>query len=271
MEIPDREIDELLADIRQRSGYDFRGYVRTTLRRRLQKILTAEQLPDVCRLREKLGEDPTLLGRMMPLLSISVTEMFRDPEFFLALRLKLRGLLDSYPFIRVWHAGCSSGEEVYSMAILLEEEGLFSRARIYGTDMSPESLKRAREAVIPADKLVGYEENYRAAGGNGSLSDYFTVRYEHGLLAPRLRERLIFASHNLTNDQSFNEFHMIVCRNVLIYFERQMQERVHRLLYESLRVFGILALGTKETLRLSPHHLDYEPLDSGQKIYRRLR
>src|SRR5215218_8774541 len=220
------EIDLLLEGLFRQYGIDFRGYARSSLRRRVRAVLAAEPLATVSALQDRMLRDSACLGRLLLGLSVNVSAMFRDPRFFLAFRRKAVPLLRTYPFIRIWQAGCSMGEEVYSLAILLQEEGLYERCRIYATDMNEAVLKRAREGIYPLDVMQKYSANYIAAGGTGSLSDYYTAAYDHVMLRPALREHVVFSQHNLVSDGVFNEFNVILCRNVMIYFTAPLQERV---------------------------------------------
>jgi chemotaxis protein methyltransferase CheR len=197
--------------------------------------------------------------------------MFRDPTFFLAFREQVVPLLRTYPFTRIWVAGCSTGEEVYSLAILLQEEELYERTRIYATDINETVLERARGGVFPLDKMQEYTENYIRAGGKRSFSEYYLAKYEGALFERRLTENVVWAPHNLSQDSSFNTFHVILCRNVMIYFDRSLQTRVHTLFHESLERLGVLALGRKETIRFTGFEDRYEELDSAEKIYRKVR
>lgn len=201
-------------------------------------------------------------------LSVNVTAMFRDPSFYLALRHKVVPLLRTYPFTRIWHAGCSTGEEVYSLAILLGEEDLLQRTRIYATDINEVVLQRARAGIFPLERMQEYTQNYLSAGGKRSFSEYYTARYDGALFDPALLERVVFSQHNLVTDRSFAEFHVILCRNVLIYFDRDLQRRVLGLFHESLVPFGILGLGRQETLRFSRYEDRYEELNAAEKLYR---
>jgi chemotaxis protein methyltransferase CheR len=196
--------------------------------------------------------------------------MFRDPGFFAALRSTVVPTLRTYPFLRVWNAGCSTGEETYSLAILLREVGLYDRSRIYATDLNEAVLQSAAEGIFPIAKMQEYTENYLAAGGSRSFSDYYRVAYGGAQIDRSLTENIIFAQHNLVSDRSFNEFHLIVCRNVLIYFDRSLQDRVHGLFLDSLVSFGILALGRKESVRHTSRAEHYEVVDEGERIYRKL-
>jgi chemotaxis protein methyltransferase CheR len=211
------------------------------------------------------------MERFLLAVTVNVTSMFRDPGFFRSFRERVVPILRTYPFLRIWHAGCSTGEEVYSMAILLHEEGLYRRCRIYATDMNESVLVRAREGIFPLqDVETTYAGNYLDAGGAGSLSDYYTSGYGHALFRSSLRDNIIFSQHNLAQDGSFNEFNVILCRNVLIYFKKTLQNRVHQLFYQSLASFGILGLGSKESLQFTPHEKDFEQLEVGWRLYRRI-
>ncbi|HVW89612.1 MAG TPA: CheR family methyltransferase, partial [Gaiellaceae bacterium] len=197
--------------------------------------------------------------------------MFRDPTFYAALREKVVPLLRTYPFTRIWVAGCSTGEEVYSLAIMLTEEGLYERARIYATDINEAVLQRAQAGVFPIDKMRDYTENYIRAGGRRSFSEYYLAKYEGALFERTLTENVVWAPHNLVQDRAFNEFNLILCRNVMIYFDRPLQKRVHELFHESLERFGILALGHKESIRFTGFEDRYEELDAAERLYRKVR
>ena len=264
------EIDVLLEAIFRHYGFDFRSYAYSSLKRRLWKRIEAERLRTVSQLQDLVLHDANAMERLLLDLSVSVSAMFRDPNFYAAFRQKVIPMLRTYPFIRIWHAGCSTGEEVYSMAILLEEEGLYERARIYATDINEVVLNAARDGIYPLDRMQEYTQNYLKAGGKQSFSEYYTARYDHALFGPSLRRNVVFAQHNLVTDRSFSEFNVILCRNVMIYFDRKLQNRVHKLFYESLPVFGILALGNKESLALSEYENRYEAIDPRERIYRRV-
>jgi chemotaxis protein methyltransferase CheR len=210
------------------------------------------------------------MERLLRDLSINVTEMFRDPAFFRALREQVVPILRTYPYARVWNAGCSTGEETYSLAIVLEEAGLLDRTRIYATDMNDDVLARAQSGRFPLEKMRRYTENYQRAGGEGDFSRFYTVRGDEAEFSPALMDGAVFAQHNLAQDSSFNEFQLVVCRNVLIYFGRPLQERVHELFLESLSRFGVLALGHKESVVASVEDR-YDVLDPAEKLYRRKR
>ena len=265
------EIQLLLEGLYRQYGFDFRDYALASLKRRIWNTIRAERLTTVSGLQEKVLHDPGCLERFLLGLSVHVTAMFRDPSFYLAFRQKVVPLLRTYPFIRIWHAGCSTGEEVYSMAILLQEEGLYNRCRLYATDMSDMVLRKARAGIFPLESMQEYTQNYLQAGGKHSFSEYYTAAYDHALFRSSLKDNIVFSQHNLAIDGSFNEFNVILCRNVLIYFNPVLQERVHNLLYESLSRFGVLGLGRQESLKFTPHEQDYEALEKREKLYRRIR
>lgn len=264
------EIELLLEGIFRYYGFDFRNYALASLKRRIWNTIRSENLTSISTLQDKLLRDPACLKQFLLNLSVNVTAMFRDPSFYLAFRHKVVPLLRTYPFIRIWHAGCSTGEEVYSMAILLHEEGLYHRCRIYATDMNEIVLKRAKAGVFPLHLMQEYTHNYLKAGGTQSFSEYYTAAYDLALFRSSLRENVVFSQHNLASDASFNEFNVILCRNVLIYFNQTLQQRVHKLLYESLCKFGVLGLGRQESLKFTPHEAHYEEVENQENIYRRV-
>lgn len=264
------EIQLLLEGLFRYYGFDFRDYALASLKRRIWNTIRAEKLSSVSGLQEKVLHDPACLERFLLGLSVNVTAMFRDPSFYLAFRSKVVPLLRTYPFIRIWHAGCSTGEEVYSMAILMEEEGLYHRCRIYATDMNELVLRKAKAGIFSLELMQAYTQHYLRAGGKKSFSEYYTAAYENAIFRSSLKENIIFSQHNLATDGSFNEFNVIFCRNVMIYFNQTLQERVHKLLYESLSRFGVLGLGRQESLKFTPHEQHYEALDKREKLYRRI-
>jgi chemotaxis protein methyltransferase CheR len=265
------EIDLLLEAIHRRYSYDFRGYAVASLRRRLWHRVHGEGLQTLSGLQERLLHDPACMDRLLRDLSINVTEMFRDPGFYRALRERVFPLLRTYPFIRVWVAGCATGEEIYSLAIALREGGLLERTRIYATDINGAALQSARQGSFPLERMKRYTENYLAAGGSESFSSYYVADSDQARFDPTLAEGVVFAQHNLVTDGSFNEFHLIVCRNVMIYFGFDLQEEVLKLFGDSMARFGILVLGRKESIRRSPQAECYEPLDEAERIFRRRR
>lgn len=269
-ELEEIEIQLLLEGLYRYYGFDFRDYALASLKRRIANAMRAERLSSISALQEKILHDPACLERFLLGLSVHVTSMFRNPSFYLAFRNQVVPMLRTYPFIRIWHAGCSTGEEVYSMAILLEEEGLYHRCRIYATDMSEVVLRKAKAGIFPLDLMQEYTKLYLQAGGKRSFSEYYTAAYDNAIFRSSLKENIIFSQHNLATDRSFNEFNVIWCRNVLIYFNKSLQERVHKLLYESLSRLGILGLGRQESLKFTPHEHNYEALDKSEKLYRRI-
>jgi chemotaxis protein methyltransferase CheR len=265
------EIELLLEGVYRLYGCDFRNYALASLRRRVWNAVKTEGVRTISGLQEKILHDRECMERFLVQLSVSVTSVFRDPEFYLAMREKVVPFMKTHPFVRVWHAGCATGEEVYSMAIVLLEEGLYDKARIYATDMNEVVLSRARDGLIDVSSLAEYEANYRAAGGKAQLADYYTAKYDGAMFRSSLKKNIVFAEHNLVTDSSFNEFNIIFCRNVMIYFNPTLQERVHELLYASLRRLGVLALGRKESLKgATPHERHYEELDARERIYRKV-
>ncbi len=265
------EIELLLEAIYRRYGFDFRSYAYNSLRRRLWNRIQAEELPTVSALQASVLHDTAAMERLLHDLSVNVTTMFRDAGFYRAFRQEIVPLLRTYPFVRIWHAGCSTGEEVYSMAILLEEAELYERTRIYATDIDEAVLRQAKARIFPLEKMQEYTQNYQSAGGTRSFSEYYTALYDGAVFAPSLLRNVVFAQHNLATDRAFAEFNVVICRNVMIYFDRSLQNRVHHLFHESLATFGVLALGNKETLRFSDVEDRYEPIDAKQKIYRKVR
>jgi len=268
--VEDVELDLLLEAIQRVYGYDFRNYARASLRRRLWRRVTAEGRVSLAGLLETVLHDPQAMERLRIDLSVTVTSLFRDPLFFRALREQVLPVLGTYPFVRIWVAGCASGEEVYSLAILLREEGLADRVRLYATDVSDEILARAQQGRVPLEKMREYSSNYLEGGGHESLSHYYEVDGRWAVLDPTLRDGVVFARHNLATDGTFNEFHLVLCRNVLIYFDRTLQQRVHRLFDASLVPLGMLALGARESLVGSGLEDRYEPVDAEVRIYRRM-
>ncbi|WP_139491830.1 CheR family methyltransferase [Brevibacillus dissolubilis] len=265
------EIELLLEGIYRYYGFDFRNYAVSSIRRRIWHRIRAERLTSISGLQERVLHDARVMEQLLADFSINVTEMFRDPGFFLAFRQKVVPILRDYPFIRIWHAGCSTGQEVYSMAILLHEEGLFDRTRLYATDMNEHVLRRAKTGTFPLDKMQLYTKNYLAAGGTRAFSEYYTVKSDQAIFEPFLGDNIVFAQHNLATDRSFNEFHVIICRNVMIYFDETLQNRVHDLFYDSLCMSGFFGLGNREGVVCTSHANDYEEVDGLEKIYRKVR
>jgi chemotaxis protein methyltransferase CheR len=270
-DVEDIELSLLLEGIFRQYGFDFREYAPASLRRRVWRRVHAENLQTISALQDKLLHDQACMERLLLDLSINVTAMYRDPSFYVSFRERVVPLLRTYPFTRVWVAGCSTGEEVYSLAILFQEEELYNRTRIYATDINESVLDRARAGVFPLDKMREYTQNYIRAGGKRAFSEYYLAKYDGAQFQRSLIENVVFAQHNLVSDRSFNEFNVIVCRNVMIYFDRVLQDRVHRLFYDSLAMFGVVGLGAKESINFSPHEDCYEELDPNERIYRKIQ
>jgi chemotaxis protein methyltransferase CheR len=269
MPVDEVELELLLEGIHRHYGYDFRQYARSTVRRRLTEIMAREGLDNLSALQGRILREPELLDKVVSSLSIQVSSLFRDPRFYLAFRQRAVPLLRTYPSIRIWHAGCATGEEVYSMAILLTEEDLFKKCRIYGTDLNPDALATASRGAYTAPHVTKSERDYKEAGGTRSLTDYFQISGKEAQILASLQRRVTFFQHNLVTDASFNDFHVIFSRNVLIYFSKPLQDRVHELLYHSLVRFGILGLGANETLHVTPKEKHYRSLDETARLYRR--
>jgi len=265
------EMELLLEAVYRRYSLDFREYAAGSLRRRLWRRVGEEGLETLSGLQERVLHDPSAMDRLLLDLSVNVTSMFRDPTFFRAFREKVVPILRTYPFVRIWNAGCSTGEETYSVAIVLHEEGILDRARVYGTDVNATVLARARAGSYPLERVADYAVDYRDAGGTGALLDYFTVDGSTATFRPQLARNIVFAQHNLVSDASFNEFHVIMCRNVMIYFGRLLQDHVHSLFHASLATFGVLALGRKESIHFTRHEDAYEDVDAREKLYRKVR
>jgi len=264
------EIDLLAEGIYEAYGFDFRRYSRPSFRRRVWRRVEAEGLTSISGLLERVLHDPAAMKRMLADLSVNVSAMFRDPGFFRVFRAKVVPQLHTYPFLRVWNAGCATGEETLSVAILLKEAGLYERTRIYATDMDDATLEQARARAYPIAKMREYTANYIQAGGTRSFSEYYVADGDRVVFQPSLADNVVFAQHNLVTDRSFNEFHVIMCRNVMIYFDRELQEHVHKLLYDSLTHFGVLGLGSRESLEFSGHREAYEPMDETERLYRKI-
>ncbi|REC42808.1 MULTISPECIES: CheR family methyltransferase [unclassified Chryseobacterium] len=267
--IKDEEVEFLIKDVYELYGYDFSGYSRASFKRRVNRICLIERFTSFAELRYTLINEPEYLKRFVEEVTVNVTEMFRDPYFFKGLREKILPQLGTYPLIRIWVAGCSTGEEAYSMAILLKEANLYHKSLIYGTDLNPSVLETARAGVFPLQQMKLYSENYMLSGGKKDFSDYYTANYDSAKFDKSLQEKLILSTHNLVSDSSFNSFQLIICRNVLIYFDRGLQERVFRLFDNSLENLGFLALGAKETIRFSKLDKNYHQIDD-QRIWKKI-
>lgn len=267
--IEDSDIDLLLTDLFDIYGYDFTNYSRASMKRRINRLYALDRFPSFAELRYRVRTEHTYLKRFVEEITVNVTEMFRDPSFYLGLRSEVLPSLATKPFIRIWHAGCSTGEEVYSMAIILKEAGLLEKSLLYATDLNPSVLEKVRKGIFPLNQMKQYSENYIASGGQKDFSSYYSANYGQAKFNEEFSEKIIISTHNLVSDSSFNEFDLILCRNVLIYFDKNLQDRVLTLFDESLAVLGYLALGSKETLNFSAVQSNYKQLNR-EKIWRKV-
>ena len=269
LEDQDIEIQVFLEAVFLKYGYDFRNYSRAHMKRRILQRLSLSGIHSVSEMQHNVLYDKNFFGSILSDFSINVTEMFRDPSFFEAVRKEVIPVLKTYPHIRIWHAGCSTGEEVYSMAILLKEEGLYERTQIYATDFNEAVLQKAKDGIYPIDLIKDFTYNYQKAGGTASFSDYYMANYDSVILEQSLRKKIIFAQHNLVTDGVFGEMHMIICRNVLIYFNRELQSKVTKLFYESLCGGCFLCLGSKETLKFNSNSDRFDAIAEKEKIFKK--
>ena len=267
--IEEIEIRLLLEAIYSMYGYDFRRYSKASIRRRVLHRLGLSGFGNIMQMTDKVLRDRQFFVELLNDLTVNVTEMFRDPMFYRRFREEVVPVLKTFPFIKIWHAGCSTGEEIYSMAVLLEEEGLYERTMMYATDIDKNVLATAKKGIYSIAAIKQYSDNYIQAGGKSSLSDYYTCKYESVIMDQGLKRNIVFADHDLATDQVFGEMNVIVCRNVLIYFDRQLQERVFDLFRDSLDLGGYLCLGTKESLKFADANHGFEPVDAEMKIFRR--
>lgn len=265
--IESEELKLLLEAIRTVYGYDFTDYAEVSVKRRVTSFMNNRKVTSIEALQRMLLGDDKLFEEFIRELSVTVTEMFRDPTFYRSIREKVVRRLSTYPFIKIWLAGCATGEEVYSLSILLKEEQLLNRSVIYATDINQRSLQIAKEGIYPLEYMKNYTVNYQQSGGKANFSDYYVAKYGSALFDQSLREKVVFSSHNLATDKSFNEFHMVICRNVLIYFNQQLQSRVIGLFHDSLCSFGFLGLGNKESLLFAVNQKDFVDVDRKEKIF----
>lgn len=269
LQITHTEIETVLDLLYRQYGYDFSNYVKTSLRRRLEKLMHDRKLATGAELIAMIKTNPEVFNDLLEILTVNVTEMFRDPSFFKMLREKVIPVLASYPAIKIWHAGCATGEEVYSTCILLYEAGLLQRSRIYATDVNPANIEKAASGILPLKHMQGNTSNYLQSGGIHDFSDYYTAMYDKVIIRKDIRERMVLQQHNLATDGSFNEFQLIFCRNVMIYFDKTLQNDVVKLFYDSLSPLGFLALGMKESLLFSDVQNRFDMYDPGVKIFRK--
>jgi len=268
--VSDEGLEVLLNDLLELYGYDFTDYARASFKRRINRLFSLDGFPSFAEFRYRIRNDHEYLKRFIEEVTVNVTEMFRDASFYRALRSEVLSVLDTYPFIRIWHAGCSTGEEVYSMAILLKEEGLLHKSLLYATDINPLVLEQARSGIYSLTYMKQYSENYINAGGKHDFSSYYSASYDRVKFDDSLRGKMIFATHNLVSDRSFNEFQLILCRNVLIYFDKDLQHKVFQLFDDSLETLGFIGLGAKETLRFSPLAHRFKQYGGREKIFRKM-
>lgn len=267
--IQEIELDLLLEAIFRKYNYDFRQYSKASVRRRIQAAMAPFGADSISALQALVLHDNAAFARLLQFLTVPVTEMFRDPHYFRAVRDLVVPHLKTYPSLKVWVAGCSTGEEAYSIAILLEEEGLLERTMIYATDINPQSLKKAEAGIYGLKEMAKFTDNYQKAGGKRAFSDYYTAAYDAAAFSPRLKQKILFTDHSLATDSVFSEMHFISCRNVLIYFERKLQDRAIGLFFDSLAPEGFLGIGEKESLRFSSRASEFEPVDSMSRVYRK--
>ncbi len=263
------EISLLLEAVFQKYGYDFRQYSEAHIRRRVINRMAMAGLEDISQMQSKVLKDELFASEFLQDLSITVTEMFRDSGFYRSLRENVLPILKTYPFIKIWHAGCASGEEAYSMAIIMQEEGLYDRTTIYATDFNQQALNKAKEGIFSNSMMKEYTSNYQLSGGKESFSSYYTSNYDNVIMNQSLKKNIVWANHNLVTDSVFAEVHLILCRNVLIYFNRNLQNKVQKLFYNSLINGGILCLGSKEGLRFTDFYEAYTELDKKQRIFKK--
>lgn len=268
--IREQELELLLNDMLDVHGYDFTSYSKASLTRRINRLILVDKFPSFAEFWFKVKNDKSYLKRFIEEITVNVTEMFRDPSFYLALRKIILPQLATKPFIRIWHAGCATGEEVYSMAILLHEANLLNKSLLYATDINPDVLEEAGKGIFSLSMMKQYSENYIESGGRNDFSSYYTAKYDKVIFKEMFRKKMIFSTHNLVSDSSFNEFQLILCRNVLIYFDKDLQEKVFRLFDNSLERFGYMALGSKETLRFTDIEKKYQQEDK-EKIWKKLK
>ena len=249
--------------------YDFRGYAAASLRRRMKTAMVRLHCETLSQLQDRVMHEPAIFHALLDHLTVQVSEMFRDPSYFRSLREQVVPLLRTYPSLKVWVAGCSAGEEAYSLAILLREEGLLSKTLIYATDINPHTLQRAEAGVYAIDRIAGFTVNHRESGAASSLSEYYTAAYGRAIFDKSLRDHIVFSDHSLATDSVFAEVQLVSCRNVLIYFNRELQDRALKLFHESLCRNGFLGLGSKESLRFSSHNEAFHPFVREDRIYQK--
>lgn len=267
--VKEEEVDQLVNELAERYGYDFTNYAKASLRRRINRLLAIDRIPSFAELIYRVKNDGDYLTHIVEELTVNVTEMFRDPLVFKMIREQVLPVLATHPFIRIWHAGCASGEEVYSMAIMLEEANLMRKSLIYATDINPSVIENIQRGIFPLNRMQQYSENYILSGGKKDFSSFYTAQYGWAKFSQKLKQKMIAATHNLVSDRSFNEFQLILCRNVLIYFDKVLQDKVLSLFSDSLEKLGFLVLGSKENLRFSSVAKKFVQVEK-EKIWRKM-
>lgn len=270
LNLNDEQIEIILSDLIEHYGYDFTNYSAASLKRRIQRLLTMDKIVSFAEFRHRIQHDAEYFKRFVEQITVNVTEMFRDAHFYRALREHVIPELATRPLIRIWHAGCSTGEEVYSMAILLHEANLLHKSLLYATDINPAVLEKVRLGMFPMSQMKQYSENYIHSGGRNDFSKYYIAQYDTAKFDESFKSRIILATHNLVSDTSFNEFQLILCRNVMIYFDKDLQDRALELFDNSLEKLGYLCLGSKETLKFSSVMSRYKQIESKEKIWRKV-
>ncbi|NRS88838.1 chemotaxis protein methyltransferase CheR [Flavobacterium sp. 7E] len=268
--IEDLQLETLINVVYEYYGFDFGSYSRASLKRRVDRIYQLDGFTRFSEFLSKIRSEPEYYKRLVEEITVNVTEMFRDPSFYECLRTEVLPNLAAKPFIRIWHAGCSTGEEVFSMAILLKEANLLSKSLIYATDINAKVLEKARKGVFGLQTIKQFAENYRNSGGSNDFSDYYTANYGLAKFNDEFSGKMVFSQHNLVSDGSFNEFDLILCRNVLIYFDKDLQERALNLFDSSLSTLGYLALGSKETMKFAPISDNFKQLNN-EKVWRKIK
>ncbi len=270
IQLTDKELDIILNDLLELYGYDFTNYSKASLKRRITMLISNDRFPSFAEFRFKLRNEKDYFNRFIEKVTVNVTEMFRDISFYKTLRNDIIPVLATWPMIRIWHAGCSTGEEVYSMAILLQEANLLNKSLLYATDINPAVLEKVRAGIFPLSQMKQYSENYILSGGRKDFSSYYTAKYNAAKFDSALGKKIVLATHNLVSDSSFNEFQLIMCRNVMIYFDKPLQDRVLHLFYDSLEMLGYLALGSKESLKFTDIDKHFVQHENREKIWRKI-
>lgn len=270
IDLHDEEVETILDDVLELYGYDFKNYSRASLKRRITRLISNDRFLSFAEFRYRLRNDKEYFNRFVEQVTVNVTEMFRDVTFYKTLREEILPKLATWPFIRIWHAGCSTGEEVYSMAILLHEAKLLQKTLLYATDINPAVLETVRAGIFPLNQMKQYSENYILSGGKTDFSSYYTAQYNAAKFTDFLGKRIVLSTHNLVSDSSFNEFQLILCRNVMIYFDKPLQDKVLQLFYNSLEMFGYLGLGSKESLKFSAVYKNFVQIENREKIWRKV-